>query len=93
MEDVLVFADRSLQYFPVLQRVMGKAWAEECRNVVAEVVIVSRRMSGRNLMQETRALQNHPSDEAKAFFDEIARKRGLTELIDKLIVQLEAKMN
>jgi len=93
MQQILEFANETLQCFPVLQRVMGKAWAEGYRDAITDVVIVSKKTSGRDLMQEVRELQDRSPDEVKAFFGEFANKTRLTELMDKLIAELEAKMN
>lgn len=93
IQQILEFAEIVLKDSPILQRVMGKEWTTELANTVAETIVYSKKMSGRDLVNEVRELKNRPQIEVEAFINEVDGKRKLTARLDILISDLEARLN
>ena len=76
----------------VLKRIMGPAWAKELGETVAQVVVLDNKLAGRDILKEVEELKSRSPDEPRAFFGAYQDKKSLMERLERLILDLEARL-
>ena len=83
---------KALSHPGPLKRIMGAAWTKELAETVARVVTLDLRISGRDILKEAKELKDWPSEKQRAFFADRADKMALIGQLERLILDLEARL-
>ena len=89
---VAEFSFQALMNPGAVKRIMGAAWTKELAETVTQVVVLDKKLAGRDIVKEVEELKNRTPDEVMKFFGEYNDKRLLIERLDGLILDLEARL-
>jgi hypothetical protein len=83
---------RALSHPGPLKRIMGAVWTKELAETVARVVTLDHRISGRDILKEAKELKDWPPEKQRAFIADRVDKMALIGQLERLILDLEARL-